>query len=99
MVTPAPPPAIPSAAISPAGPAPIMATWVLGIIIPGCASWRRPGIHTPDRGYGFRVSLVSLAPRNDDFKITVLQLHASPRRGLANILLRLLERALQRSGR
>src|SRR4030088_2122661 len=20
----------------------------------GCASWRRPGIHTPDRGYGFR---------------------------------------------
>jgi hypothetical protein len=20
----------------------------------GCATWRRPGIHTPDRGYGFR---------------------------------------------
>src|SRR5882724_6340737 len=24
------------------------------LVIPGCASWRRPGIHTPDRGYGFR---------------------------------------------
>src|SRR6266571_7144079 len=24
------------------------------VVIPGCASWRRPGIHTPDRGYGFR---------------------------------------------
>src|SRR5260370_36908888 len=25
------------------------------IVIPGCAAWRRPGIHTSDRGYGFRV--------------------------------------------
>jgi hypothetical protein len=24
------------------------------IVIPGRASWREPGIHTPDRGYGFR---------------------------------------------
>src|SRR5258708_11922474 len=24
------------------------------LVIPGCAAWRRPGIHTPDRGYGFR---------------------------------------------
>src|ERR1700730_755023 len=24
------------------------------MVIPGCATWRRPGIHTPDRGYGFR---------------------------------------------
>jgi len=23
-------------------------------VIPGCAAWRRPGIHTHDRGYGFR---------------------------------------------
>jgi len=23
-------------------------------VIPGCATWRRPGIHTPCRGYGFR---------------------------------------------
>src|SRR3982074_757429 len=23
-------------------------------VIPGCATWRRPGIHTHDRGYGFR---------------------------------------------
>jgi hypothetical protein len=23
-------------------------------VIPGRASWREPGIHTPDRGYGFR---------------------------------------------
>jgi hypothetical protein len=26
----------------------------LSLVIPGCATWRRPGIHTPDRGYGFR---------------------------------------------
>src|ERR1700682_5440926 len=25
------------------------------LVIPGCATWRRPGIHTHDRGYGFRV--------------------------------------------
>src|SRR5436190_2218924 len=25
------------------------------IVIPGRATWREPGIHTPDRGYGFRV--------------------------------------------
>src|SRR6478609_4704613 len=24
------------------------------IVIPGCATWRRPGIHTPDGCYGFR---------------------------------------------
>ena len=40
----------------------------LATVIPGCAAWRRPqmrncasGIHTPDRGYGFR-ALASLAP-------------------------------------
>jgi hypothetical protein len=26
---------------------------ILVNVIPGCATWRRPGIHTPDRGYGF----------------------------------------------
>jgi hypothetical protein len=26
----------------------------LSLVIPGCATWRRPGIHTHDRGYGFR---------------------------------------------
>ena len=35
-----------------------------------CTSWMRPlarpEIHSPDRGYGFPGSLVSLAPRNDD---------------------------------
>ena len=25
-----------------------------GVVIPGCATWRKPGIHTPDGGYGFR---------------------------------------------
>ena len=30
------------------------ATRALDFVIPGCATWRRPGIHTPDRGYGFR---------------------------------------------
>src|SRR6185312_14839211 len=29
-------------------------------VIPGCASWPRPGIHTPDRGYGFRARSASL---------------------------------------
>jgi hypothetical protein len=24
------------------------------LVIPGCATWRRPGIHTPRGGYGFR---------------------------------------------
>src|SRR5450432_2224017 len=32
------------------------------VVIPGCAAWRRPGIHTPGRGYGFRARF---APRND----------------------------------
>src|SRR5258708_11679603 len=31
----------------------------------GCAPWRRPGIHTHDGGYGFRVR-DCVAPRNDD---------------------------------
>jgi hypothetical protein len=26
---------------------------ILSFVIPGCADRRRPGIHTPDRGYGF----------------------------------------------
>ncbi len=26
----------------------------LTAVIPGRASWREPGIHTPDGGYGFR---------------------------------------------
>src|SRR6478752_7874911 len=43
-------------------------------------------------------SLASLAPRNDDFKVIILQLHARPRRGLADIFLGLLERAFQRLG-
>src|SRR6266849_1285739 len=34
-------------------------------VIPGCATWRRPGIHTPCRGYGFRARSF-LAPRNDE---------------------------------
>ena len=35
-------------------------------VIPGCASWRRPGIHTPGRGYGFRAHRCAM-PRNDGF--------------------------------
>src|ERR1700737_2198388 len=30
-------------------------TFKTRVVIPGCASWRRPGIHTHDRGHGFRV--------------------------------------------
>ena len=33
-------------------------------VIPGCASWRRPGIHTHYRGYGFRARRFA-PPRND----------------------------------
>src|ERR1700681_3862764 len=35
-------------------------------IIPGCATWRRPGIHTPDRGYGFRAR-ASRAPERREW--------------------------------
>ena len=37
----------------------------LDIVIPGCAERRRPGIHTPDGGYGFRARRCA-TPRNDD---------------------------------
>ena len=33
-------------------------------VIPGCATWRRPGIHTPCRGYGFRVRSPCSRPPN-----------------------------------
>src|SRR5260370_29623834 len=35
------------------------------IVVPGCATWRRSGIHAHDRGYGFRARFASLTPRND----------------------------------
>jgi hypothetical protein len=41
------------------------------VVIPGCAAWRRPGIHTHDRGYGFR-ALVSLAPERRKGKSPVV---------------------------
>src|ERR1700733_565552 len=31
-------------------------------VIPGCASWRRPGIHTPRRGYGSRAGALRSRP-------------------------------------
>src|SRR5216684_778362 len=31
-------------------------------VIPGCAAWRRPGIHTPGRGYGFRARSLRSRP-------------------------------------
>jgi hypothetical protein len=34
-------------------------------VIPGRASWREPGIHTPDGGYGFRARRFA-ASRNDE---------------------------------
>src|SRR6202171_3475239 len=33
------------------------------IVIPGCAFWRRPGIHIPGRGYGFRARSLRSRPR------------------------------------
>src|ERR1700716_370165 len=32
------------------------------LVIPGCATWRRPGIHTHDRGYGFRARSLRSRP-------------------------------------
>jgi hypothetical protein len=32
------------------------------VVIPGCASWRRPGIHTHDGGYGFRAHSLHSRP-------------------------------------
>src|SRR5689334_5623738 len=37
----------------------------LSVVIPGRASWREPGIHTHDGGYGFRARRFA-APRNDE---------------------------------
>jgi len=31
-------------------------------VIAGCAAWRRPGIHTPDRGYGYRARSLHSRP-------------------------------------
>src|SRR5437762_2549382 len=50
-------------------------------VIPGCATWRRPGIHTPDRGYGFsdvQLHIIArdlVAPRNDEGERTIGSLH------------------------
>jgi hypothetical protein len=51
-------------------------------VIPGCASWRRPGINTPGRAYGFRARAEPVigrafarpvgAPRNDGLLFVVL---------------------------
>jgi hypothetical protein len=38
-------------------------------VIPGCTTWRRPGIHTADRGYGFRARRFA-SPRNDEGSIS-----------------------------
>jgi len=35
------------------------------VVIPGRATWRGPGIHTPDGGYGFRARRCA-SPRNDE---------------------------------
>src|SRR6476659_6121721 len=32
-------------------------------VIPGCATWRTPGIHTHDRGYGFRARSLRSRPQ------------------------------------
>src|SRR6202171_3225732 len=39
---------------------------MLILVIPGCATWRRPGIHTPDRGYGFRARSFHSRPQMCD---------------------------------
>src|SRR5258707_6871194 len=48
-------------------------------VIPGCASWRRPGIHTPDGGYGFRArSLGSRPGMTTEFILTVPTVALTP---------------------
>ncbi len=55
--------------------------WISGkslrqaIVIPGCASWRRPGIAYSLQGFWIPGSLASLAPRNDDFRVMPLWSH------------------------
>jgi hypothetical protein len=50
----------------------LMAQHKLAFVIPGRAPWREPGIHTHDRGYGFRahrqqarIRAPVASPRND----------------------------------
>jgi hypothetical protein len=45
------------------------------VVIPGCASWRRPAIHTHDGGYGFRA-------RSLGDKIDVVNFAQSARPGM-----------------
>src|SRR3954453_17314129 len=86
MVTPAPLCASTSAAISPAGPAPMIAT----AVIPGCASWRSPGIHNLRSWLWIPGSREDARPG-----MTESQLHARSRRSLRDIFLGLLECAFQ----
>src|SRR6266852_1040509 len=46
-------------------------------VIPGCATWRRPGIHTHDGGYGFRAHRFAM-PRNDVEKKFSFGINAIP---------------------
>jgi hypothetical protein len=47
------------------------------VVIPGCASWHRAGIHTPDGGYGFRARSLS-------DKIDIVNFAQSSRPGMTN---------------
>src|SRR5229473_2630103 len=55
-------------------------------VIPGCATWRRPGIHTPDRGYGFRARSLRSRPGMTSYEM-MLRLRL-PRRGRDDFLQR-----------
>src|SRR5437588_11374622 len=105
MVTRAPPRASTSAAISPAGPAPMTAIWsrvedmgrawtIDEVVMPGLD----PGIHAlpvPRRGRrGWPGQAPAMTERGRAG--LTLQLYARPRRGLRHIFLGLLERAFQR---
>src|SRR5207247_6962646 len=47
--------------------------------VPGCASWRRPGIHTHDGGYGFRARSLCSRPGMTNF------FHLSPQAGRGSL--------------
>ena len=70
------------------------------LVIPGCASWRRPGIHTPDRGNGFRARSFHSRPgmtRDMTDHYDALETRAPAERE-ADLFSRLPERAAQGDG-
>ena len=46
------------------------------LVIPGRAPWRGPGIHTPDRGYGFRARRFASSRNDGGLFLHIIERHA-----------------------